>query len=83
HYYAKDSGLEIDFVTAVSGEVVLVEVKATTGNTKSSREVLAHPETYGVNRCIKLGRYNIGDDGRILTLPHYAAFLVDELDGIL
>lgn len=80
YYYGKDSGLEVDFVTVVSGEVTLVEVKAVSGNTKSSREILSHPELYGVKRCIKLGEYNIGDDGTILTLPHYAVILIESLD---
>lgn len=81
YYYAKDSGLKLDFITVISGEVTLVEVKAVTGNTKSSREILSHPEIYGVRRCVKFGNYNVGDDGHILTLPHYAAFLTNSLDA--
>lgn len=76
YYYHKDSGLEIDFVIRQNGRAVLVEVKATTGNTKSSKTILNHPEKYHVSDCIKLGDYNVGREGAILTLPHYMAFLI-------
>lgn len=50
YYYRKDSGLEIDFVIRYEGECALVEVKATTGNTKSTKTILKHPEKYHVNQ---------------------------------
>jgi len=78
YYYHKDSGLEIDFVTRYMGECTLVEVKATTGNTKSSKTILKHPEKYHVNRCIKLGDYNVGETDKVLTLPTYMCFLLTE-----
>ena len=78
YYYHKDSGLEIDFVTRYEGECTLVEVKATTGNTKSSRTILNHPEKYHVNRCIKIGDYNVADENKILTIPAYMSFLINE-----
>ena len=73
YYFHKDSGLEVDFVIRMQGQCVLMEVKATTGNTKSSKTILAHPEKYGVAHCIKFGRYNIGQTGGIITMPLYAA----------
>lgn len=73
YYFHKDSGLEVDFVIRMQGQCVLMEVKATTGNTKSSKTILAHPEKYGVAHCIKFGRYNIGRTGGIITMPLYAA----------
>lgn len=76
YYYHKDSGLEIDFVTRYHGECVLVEVKTTTGNTKSTRTILKHPEKYHVYHAIKLGTYNVGKEDSILTLPLYMAFLL-------
>ena len=78
YYYHKDSGLEIDFVMRYKGECTLVEVKATTGNTKSSRTILKHPEKYHVNKCIKLGDYNVGESDGILTIPTYMCFLLTE-----
>lgn len=76
YYYRKDSGLEIDFVIRYKGECALVEVKATTGNTKSTKTILKHPEKYPVNQVIKLGDYNVGRSEKILTLPTYMAFLL-------
>lgn len=78
YYYHKDSGLEIDFVMRYKGECTLLEVKATTGNTKSSRTILNHPEKYNVNKCIKLGDYNISESNGILTLPSYMCFLLTD-----
>lgn len=78
YYYHKDSGLEIDFVIRWRGECTLVEVKATTGNVKSAKTILRHPEKYHVNQCIKLGDYNVGRQGQFLTLPLYMAFLLNE-----
>ena len=78
YYYRKDSGLEIDFVIRYHGECVLVEVKASTGNTKSTKTILQHPDKYHVYQAIKLGDYNIGEKDGILTLPVYMAFLLRE-----
>ena len=78
YYFKKDSGLEVDFITKYKGEITLIEVKATTGNTKSSRTILENYNTYGVKHCIKFGEYNIGENNNILTLPYYLAFLLNE-----
>lgn len=78
YYYRKDSGMEIDFVTRRNGETCLIEVKATTGYAKSAKEILAHYDTYKVRQCVKLGEYNIGENGNTLTLPYYLAFLLEE-----
>ncbi len=76
YYFHKDSGLEVDFVTRYQGECTLVEVKAATGNVKSTKTILNHPEKYHVSSAIKLGDYNVGRAGQILTLPLYMAFLL-------
>ena len=78
YYFHKDSGLEIDFVMRYRGKSTLVEVKATTGNAKSLKTVLTHPEKYHVEQAIKLGDYNIGRTNQILTLPMYMCFLLTE-----
>lgn len=78
YYFHKDSGLEIDFVTKYKGEIVLIEVKATSGNTKSANTILNNYSTYNVNKCIKFGEYNIGESDNKLTLPYYLAFLLEE-----
>ena len=79
YYFHKNSGLEVGFVIRYKGACTLVEVKASSGNTKSSKTVLAHPEKYHVNSAIKLGDYNVGRSGEILTLPLYMAFLLTEV----
>ncbi len=78
YYYRKDSGLEIDFVIRYKGCATLIEVKSTTGNAKSVKTILAHPEKYHVSGAIKLGEYNIGRSDRILTVPLYMGFLLTE-----
>lgn len=78
YYFRKDSGLEVDFVIRYKGACALVEVKANTGNVKSTKTILRHPEKYHVTQAIKLGDYNIGMSEQILTLPLYMAFLLRE-----
>ncbi|MDD5832140.1 MAG: AAA family ATPase [Clostridiales bacterium] len=79
YYFHKDSGLEVDFVIRYQGQCTLVEVKAATGNTKSTKTILQHPEKYHVNSAIKLGNYNVGRTDQLLTLPLYMAFLLTAL----
>ena len=76
YYYRKESGLEVNFVMRYAGECTLVEVKATSGNVKSTKTILAHPEKYHVSKAIKLGDYNVGVSGMVATLPLYMAFLL-------
>ena len=35
-------------------------------------------KTFIVRQCVKLGEYNIGENGNTLTLPYYLAFLLEE-----
>ncbi|HCI55452.1 MAG TPA: ATP-binding protein [Lachnospiraceae bacterium] len=79
YYYRKDSGLEVDFVIRYKGRCTLIEVKAKTGNVKSTKTILGHPEKYHVGGAIKLGDYNVGRSGKILTLPLYMGFLLTEV----
>lgn len=74
YYFAKESGLEIDFVISYNGFPTLVESKAKTGNTKSSKTVMNHPEHYGKTKLIKIGDYNVSEEGDIITIPHYLIF---------
>ena len=78
YYYHKDSGLEIDFVIRYKGGATLIEVKATTGNTKSTKTILSNPEKYHVAGAIKLGDYNVGRNEKMLTIPVYMGFLLNE-----
>jgi len=78
YYYRKDSGLEVDFVMSYQNLCTLVECKATTGRTKSTRTILSNYNKYHVEQAVKLGDYNVGRDGQLLTLPLYMAFLLKE-----
>lgn len=75
-YFHKDSGLEIDFVTKENDEITLIEVKATTGNTKSAKTVLKNKGTHHAVKCIKLSENNIGVAGDMITMPYYLAFML-------
>jgi len=77
YYYAKESGLEIDFITQSYGEVTLLEVKAKDGRTKAASEILKNREKYkDVKGMIRLKESNVGTANQIETYPTYMSFLV-------
>ncbi|MDE6225066.1 MAG: ATP-binding protein [Muribaculaceae bacterium] len=78
YYFHKDSGLEIDFLVRFNGECTLLEVKSTTGKAKSMTTVLKNKNIYHVNKAIKLGQYNVGREGEVLTIPLYMGFLIKD-----
>ena len=79
YYFHKNAGVELDFLMRYKGQCTPVECKATTGNAKSMRTVMSHPEKYHVTNAIKFGDYNIGRKDQLLTLPMYMAFLLKEV----
>jgi uncharacterized protein len=78
YYLRKDSGPEVDFAIRYKGKCTLVEVKASTGNAKSIKTILKHPEKYHVSQAIKLGNHNVVRSSNLLTLPLYMGFLLRE-----
>ncbi len=76
YYYEKESGLEIDFVISYDGFPTLIEVKSKNGNTKSSKQIMNHPDRYGKTKLIKIGDYNISEFGDVITIPHYLTFVL-------
>lgn len=76
YYFAKESGLKIDFVISYKGNATLIEAKSKTGNTKSSKTVMQYPEHYGKTKLIKIGDYNISEEGDIITIPQYLTFVL-------
>ena len=80
YYFGKDSGLEIDLSISYNGFATLIEAKAKTGNTKSSKQVMNHPEHYGKTKLIKIGDYNISEEGDIITIPHYLTFAIGKVN---
>lgn len=84
YYFHKDSGLELDFLVRFKGECVILEVKAKSGKAKSMTTVLKNKDVYHIKNAIKLGQYNVGREGDILTIPLYMGFLVkDKLTDII
>lgn len=75
-YFAKETGLELDFVVNTNGESTILEVKATDGNAKSAKTVMAHPDHYGRTTLIRIKERNVGFKDGVLTIPHYMAFLL-------
>lgn len=78
YYFHKESGLELDFLVRFKGECVILEVKAKVGKAKSMSTVLKNKDVYHVNNAIKLGQYNVGREGNILTIPLYMGFLIQD-----
>lgn len=78
-YFSKESGLKIDFVISYNGYATLIEAKTKTGNTESSKTVMKHPEHYGKTKLIKIGDYNISEEGDIITIPHYLTFVLGKI----
>lgn len=79
YYFHKDGGLELDFLIRYKDHCTPVECKATTGNAKSLRTVLNHPEKYHITKALKAGNYNIGRKDGLLTIPMYMTFLLTEV----
>ena len=75
-YFRKDTGLEIDFVENVGGELAIIEVKATTGRSKSAKTVLSN-DNYAAKVCYKLSENNIGVASKMVTLPYYMAMFLE------
>ena len=78
YYLHKDSGLELDFLVRFKGECVILEIKAKTGKSKSLTTVLKNKDVYHVKNAIKIGQYNVGRVGDILTIPLYMGFLIND-----
>lgn len=78
YYFQKESGLELDFLVRYKGECIVLEVKAKSGKTKSLKTVLMNKDVYHVNNAIKLGKYNVGREKEVLTIPLYMGFLIKD-----
>ena len=84
YYFQKESGLELDFLVRYKGECVVLEVKAKSGKAKSLKTVLKNKNVYHVNHAIKFGKYNVGREEEVFTIPLYMGFLIkDKLADII
>ena len=75
YYFSKSSGLEIDFMTKINGEIIPIEVKARGGRAKSLKEVINN-EKYLIKSGIRLTSNNISIVDNIINYPYYLAYLI-------
>lgn len=75
YYFSKSSGLEIDFIIKINGEIIPVEVKARSGRTKSLKEIINN-DKYLTKKGIKLTSNNIAIVDNIINYPYYLVFLI-------
>lgn len=75
YYFSKSSGLEIDFIIKINGEIIPVEVKARSGRTKSLKEIINN-DKYLTKKGIKLTSNNISIVDNIINFPYYLVFLI-------
>lgn len=78
YYFHKDSSLEANFLVRLHGECVMLEVKSRTEKAKSMETILKNKNVYHVYNAIKIGQYNVGREGEVLTIPLYMGFLIKE-----
>ena len=75
-YFAKETGIKIDMVICYDASSYLVEVKKKNGNTKSAKTIMKNADHYGKTKLLKIGDYNISEEGDIITIPHYLTFIL-------
>ena len=79
YYHAPSGSPELDFLFEKSGEVVIVECKATNNRATSMKYVISHPEKYGNHKAVKFADANVGGGEGFDTYPLYTlGFLKDE-----
>lgn len=76
YYKRENSTLEEDFFVRTRASLVPVEVKATNGNAKSLRTLIASDAYPDIRWGIKIRGGNVGQEGGIRTIPHFCAFLL-------
>lgn len=74
YYWRSGNTAEVDFLVNIKGEIIPIEVKAST-NTKS-KALGIYMEKYKPAYAIKVSGKNFGSNGRIKSIPLYAAFLI-------
>lgn len=74
YYWESERGAEIDFVIQRGGQLVPIEVKSA-DNTKA-KSLKVYMEKYNPAYAVKLSSKNFGFEGKIKTVPLYAAFCI-------
>jgi hypothetical protein len=83
YYKRENSTLEEDFFVRTREHLVPVEVKATNGNAKSLRTLIASDAYPDVAFGVKLCAGNVGLSDKVLTLPYFTACLMRRVVGAL
>lgn len=79
YYKREDSTLEMDFFLRTGENLVPVEVKAGSAKAKSLSTMIKSEHYPDITWGIKLKKGNAGFENNILTLPHWAGFLLRRL----
>ena len=76
-YYKKEnSSLEEDFFVRTKNELVPVEVKSNSDQSKSLTALIKNEKYADIKRGIKLGNFNVGHTDNIYTFPYFCAFML-------
>ncbi len=70
------STIEMDFFVRDKDSLIPVEVKANDSSTPSLNKLIDKPEFGDIKYGIKLGRRNIGWNGKFYTFPYFLAFML-------
>ena len=77
YYYSKEnSTLEEDFFIRSTNELIPIEVKANTNQSKSIRQLINSNSYADIKHGIKLTTGNVGESDNIITFPYFCAFLL-------
>lgn len=74
YYWKSGNSAEVDFLVNIRGEIIPIEVKAST-NTKS-KALRVYTEKYKPSYAIRVSGKNFGFDGNIKSVPLYAVHLI-------
>ncbi len=70
------STIEMDFFVRDADSLIPVEVKANDNSTPSLNKLIDKPEYADIRYGIKLGRKNIGWNGKFYTFPYFLTFML-------
>ena len=79
YYKREDSTLEMDFFLRTAESLVPVEVKAGSAKAKSLSTLIKSEHYPDITWGVKLKKGNVGLENNVLTLPHWAGFLLKRL----
>lgn len=76
YYKREDSTLEEDFFIRSAENLIPIEVKARSGNSKSMRSLISLDKYRDIAYGFKLSANNIGYDDKVYTFPYFCTFLL-------